>query len=50
MNCENCGKSLDVKKEGDRMCLSCQAEYVSDKWKTKLSKIELYDIYNEKQS
>ena len=47
MNCEKCGKSLDVKKEGYRMCLSCQADYVSDKWKTKINKIELYENNNE---
>ena len=47
MNCEKCGKSLDVKKEGDRLCLSCQADYVNDKWKTKLSKIEVYENINK---
>lgn len=50
MNCEKCGKQLDIKKEGDRLCLSCQADYVSDKWKHKLNKVELYDIYNETES
>jgi len=45
--CEKCCKELNVEKEGTKLCLSCQFDFVSDKWKTKIDKIEIYEQNKE---
>jgi len=39
--CERCGKELNVEKEGSKLCLSCQFDFISDKWKTKINRDDL---------
>jgi ribosomal protein L37AE/L43A len=39
--CEKCGKELNVEKEGTKLCLSCQFDFVSDKWKIKINRDDL---------
>ncbi len=43
--CERCGKELNVEKEGSKLCLSCQFDFISDKWKdnTNKEKIKTYE-------
>jgi hypothetical protein len=49
MNCQKCGKQLDVEKEGNRLCLHCQVDYVNQEWIKKITRPEKYENTNKTQ-
>jgi hypothetical protein len=50
MRCEKCSKELDVEKEGNKLCLSCQTDYVNKEWKIKIKHPEKYETSSKRNN